>query len=87
MTDNKQNDNKQYGHDKSDGQPNETTSSTEMTDQQAATNDLQGPGRGARQEPGAHESEQQADQHVKSDARGDLPDIPSMDRANQADQE
>lgn len=49
--------------------------STEMTDQQAVTNDLQtGPGRGARQESGAQPNQELINENVKSDARGDLPD-------------
>ncbi|MFC3861904.1 hypothetical protein ACFOPQ_14140 [Deinococcus antarcticus] len=70
-----------------DNKKNNPANTTEMTDQQAATNDLQGTGRGARQEPGATTDQQNIAENVKGDARGDMPDIPSMDRANQADKE
>ncbi len=58
-----------------DDQKHNPTNSTEMTDQQAVTNDLStGPGRGARQEPGAHPDQELINEKVKGDARGDLSD-------------
>lgn len=70
-----------------DNKKNNPANSTDMTDQQAATNDLKGTGRGARPEPGAKNDQQDMGDNVKGDARGDMPDTPSMDRANQADKE
>lgn len=70
-----------------DNKNNNPVNTTEMTDQQAAINDLKGTGRGARHEPGATTDQQDMAENVKGDARGDMPDIPDMDRANQADKE
>ncbi|ASN81841.1 MULTISPECIES: hypothetical protein [Deinococcus] len=54
--------------------PNDTTNTDRMTDQQAVTNDLNtGPGRGARQEPGAH-SEDAVQRNIVSDAEGTRED-------------
>ena len=71
-----------------DDQKNDNpANSTDMTKKQATMNNLQGPGRGARPEPGAEHNPERTQENVKTDARGDMPDIPDMDKANQADQE
>lgn len=67
-----------------DQKKNNPANSTEMTDQQAVTNDLStGPGRGARQESGAEPDQELLDEKITSNAGGDLPDIPDTDPAKE----